>query len=233
MTCCIIIFGLATSITAEPIIADHTCTNIHQIPSDSIKQAKNDLHIAYGHTSHGSQLITGMDGLVGFMNGLGYEENLYAWNDGPSAGCLDIDDDFMPGDLGSPDRTTWATRTRTYLDDPQNADVNVVIWSWCGQVDGTEEEINTYLTLMNRLELDYPQVSFVYMTGHLDGTGVGGNLYACNNQIRQYCAANGKILFDFADIESYDPDGNYYPDESDACSWCANWCLTHPCASCG
>ena len=53
------------------------------------------------------------------------------------------------------------------------------------------------------------------MTGHLDGTGPSGNLYARNDQIRDYCVANGKVLFDFADIESWDPGGVYYPDEDD------------------
>lgn len=43
------------------------------------------------------------------------------------------------------------------------------------------------------------------MTGHLDGGGATGNLNLRNQQIRNYCLANNKILFDFADIESYDP----------------------------
>ena len=45
------------------------------------------------------------------------------------------------------------------------------------------------------------------MTGHLDGGGTAGNLNVRNNQIRNYCIANDKILFDFADIESYKPNG--------------------------
>ena len=60
----------------------------------------------------------------------------------------------------------------------------------------------------------------------------GRHLYARNNQIRAYCNAHDKILFDFADIESYDPDGNYYPDETDACAWCATWCEQHTCIPC-
>ncbi len=48
------------------------------------------------------------------------------------------------------------------------------------------------------------------MTGHTDGTGETGNLNLRNDQVRNYCIANDKILFDFADIESYDPDGNSY-----------------------
>ena len=34
-----------------------------------------------------------------------------------------------------------------------------------------------------------------------------GNLNQRNEQIRSYCLANNKVLYDFADIESYDPDG--------------------------
>ena len=60
---------------------------------------------------------------------------------------------------------------------------------------------------MNQLETDYPDVKFVYMTGHLVGSGQQGNLNQRNEQIRAYARANNKILYDFADIESFDPDG--------------------------
>jgi hypothetical protein len=45
------------------------------------------------------------------------------------------------------------------------------------------------------------------MTGHLDGSGASGNLHLRNQQIRDYCSSNNKVLYDFADIESYDPEG--------------------------
>jgi hypothetical protein len=106
------------------------------------------------------------------------------------------------------------------------------MWSWCGQVSSASSaDINTYLNLMNQLETNYPNVDFVYMTGHLDGSGESGNLKIRNQQIRDYAIANNKILFDFADIESYDPDGNYYPNASDDCAWCTTWCATHDCGS--
>jgi len=109
----------------------------------------------------------------------------------------------------------------------------MVMWSWCGGCsDNTESGINIYLQAMTGLETAYPNVTFVYMTGHLDGTGVDGNLYARNNQIRAYCTANNKILYDFANIESYDPAGTYFPDESDACGWCSDWCSSRDCDAC-
>lgn len=198
-------------------IIDHSCININSIPVSAINNAKNTLHIAYGHTSHGNQIIIGMNGLDNFKGGTG----LYLWNDGSQAGYLDIDNNFVDGDLGNPDRETWALRTRDYLNNPVYSDVNVVIWSWCGQADGSEEDINTYLNLMNQLEIDYPDITFVYMTGHLNGSGLTDNLHLRNEQIREYCRNNKKWLFDFADIESYDPDGVYYGDRyaTDACNY--------------
>ncbi|HPA09105.1 MAG TPA: hypothetical protein PLW73_11530 [Methanoregulaceae archaeon] len=59
------------------------------------------------------------------------------------------------------------------------------------------------------------------MTGHLDGTGLNGNLHRRNEQIRTYCRNNNHFLYDFADIETYDPDGIYYGDKypTDACNY--------------
>jgi len=207
---------------SQALIIDHTTLDITRIPTDYINLAKTQLRASYGHTSHGSQLISGAS--------YWYTQNsLYAYNTNGSiqTSILSIADYTPGGDLGSPDRVTWENNTRTYLDG-SGSDRNVVMWSWCGQVSSaTEADIDTYLNLMNGLERDYPNVAFIYMTGHLDGSGDNGNLYQRNNQIRTYVRANNKILFDFADIESYDPDGNYYPDADDSCRWCATWCSTH------
>lgn len=216
---------------------DHDCTDLSVIPAQAIADAKANLHIAYGHTSHGSQLVTGMTGLIGFA-GTDYE-----FNSGGSGGALDFRDNQFSGasDLGNPDRRAWETATRNYL--AAHADVNVIIWSWCGQVSSANEDsINTYLNLMSGLEADFPNVTFVYMTGHLDGSGENGNLHIRNQQIRDYCADNDKYLYDFADIESYDPDGNYYLDKdaNDECyydsdgngsldaNWAVDWQNAHP-----
>lgn len=208
------------------IIVDHTTTDISRIPPYWISRAKELLRLSYGHTSHGSQLVSGM-GVLETLN------TLYSFNTGGAiqAGVLSLDDYTPSGDLGNADRTSWADRTRAYLDSgtaPGN-NRNTVMWSWCGQVSSASTaDIDTYLNLMSRLEADYPGVNFVYMTGHLDGSGPTGNLYQRNNQIRAYARNNGKVLFDFADIESYDPAGNYYPSADDSCPWCDAWCSAHP-----
>jgi hypothetical protein len=210
------------------ILADHTVaklSTLESIPSEYISAAKSNLHIVYEHTSHGSQIIDGMTGLVSWKG------STYAWNNGGTGGALDIHDHGITGwsDLGNPSWTDWEVQTRTYLNNPLNSDVNVIMWSWCGEVsDALESNIDTYLALMSQLEADYPSKRFVYMTGHLDGTGVSGNLHLRNQQIRNYCISNNKVLFDFADIESYDPDDNYYLNlaANDNCDYTGgNWAI--------
>lgn len=216
--------------TSNSIIADHNIaklSNLLAIPSSAITNAKSNLHIAYEHTSHGEQLVQGMTGLVNWRG------STYSFNNGGSGGALDLRDHAIAQmfscwgmDLGNtrcPNNEQyhlWAENTRTYLE--TNPGVNVVIWSWCGQVSyATQANINTYLTLMNQLEIDYPSIKFVYMTGHVDGQPLSGTLFTNNTIIRNYCINNNKILFDFADIESYDPDGNYYADKrvTDCCNY--------------
>ena len=221
-----VIASPARIIRTAPIVVDHRHTDLSQVPEYWIAQAKELLRLSYGHTSHGSQLVSGMDAIQ-------IVDPLYAFNEDGSinSGVLSLDDYTPSGDLGNPDRVTWASRTRMYLAGPGGTGPsrNVVIWSWCGQVSGaTVANIDTYLSLMNQLEIDYPNVTFVYMTGHLDGSGETGTLKIRNQQIRDYILENNKVLFDFADIESYDPAGNYYPNGSDDCAWCTTWCAQHP-----
>ena len=230
----LLIFLIAgTMLFSQAVIIYHNCTKLQNVPEKWITKAKQDFIISYGHTSHGSQLVSGMT-LLKDMSGSIYQFNTVD-------GSLTLNDCYPDGDLGSPDWVAWAAKTRDMLNN-NDRKINLVMWSWCGQVSwSTEENINTYLNLMNTLEIDFPNVKFVYMTGHLDGTGVDGTLNQRNNQIRQFCQQNNKILFDFADIESYNPDGEYFLDKNadDGCNytggnWATEWCDKHPndCPNC-
>jgi hypothetical protein len=236
IACCAMFLGGADASAQAPIIIDHTTTDLGRVPDQWIEAAKAQFKVSYGHTSHGSQLVTGMNLIKGDPG------SLYWFDHDGTAGGLSLHDRTPSGDLGNPDRTTWEVLTRAMLDNPDN-DRNLVIWSWCGQADTSAENMQIYLDLMSGLEADYPDVTFVYMTGHLNGTGEEGNLHQRNNQIREHCRATGAVLFDFADIESYDPDGNYFRDlyADDACNydggnWADEWCVANPgselCASC-
>lgn len=225
----------------DSMIIDHHCTNIFAVPVEYIQAAKSELVIAYGHTSHGSQIISGMGSLDDFMQKHDYQPGVFNFNSNGENGALELHDSPFEdaSDLGNPDRTLWASATRNYL--KNNSDVNVIMWSWCGQAAwASTEEIDLYLSLMNDLETEFPSVRFVYMTGHLDGSGADGQLNQNNNRIREFCRSNKKVLFDFADIESYDPEAkvnymalnandncDYETSNGESRNWAIDWQNSH------
>ena len=197
-------------------VADHTCVEaFDDLPDSLLAGVRDGQNIFYGHTSHGSQLITGLQML---NDELGASYSLPTFYE-------------VDADLGENGDLTWETTTRAYLAD--HPECTLVMWSWCGGVStNTDEGVDIYLEALDALESDFPSVGFVYMTGHLDGTGDDGLLRHNNDRIRAFCTQNNKTLYDFANIESWDPDGVRYPDETDACSWCTDWCAEHECPDC-
>ncbi|MBN1315885.1 MAG: DUF11 domain-containing protein, partial [Anaerolineales bacterium] len=231
----------------QAIIIDHTCTDLSLIPDNWLEQAR-ELAVHYAHTSHGSQVLSGMERLEqrNAKYGVAIRENDTVALPGET-GVLRIYDgnNLGGGDTYITPEYYWSTtygknRTRSVAD---TGWFDYSTWTWCGQVsDAGAAYISSYLGAMNTFEQEYPLMRFIYMTGHTDGSGEAGNLNVRNNQIRSYCSQNGKILFDFADIESYDPDGNYYLDRGtdDNCdydsdgdeiqdsNWAEEWCAAHP-----
>jgi len=172
-----------------------------EIPEEWFALARERLNIHYYHASHGSQLMSGL---------LMFEQapppiTEHWWL------VIDLSDD-----------PTWYSITRDLLDtDPT---VNVVIWSWCHNMQrATSHDIDVYLEYMEYLVRDYPDVLFVFMTGHLDGAGPAGNLQQRANQVRGHVLGNGRILYDFADIETCEPDGTCHLDGHHRCDWCSHW----------
>ena len=240
---CGAVFLAAGTCAAAPVRIDHRNVDVAALTQAQIERAKASLHIAYGHTSHGSQLTEGMAGLVGFANGGGKDlalpENVFAWNHGGTGGALDLHDYAMCQDVGYyPD---WVECTSNYLDDAANSNVNVIIWSWCGQMDDKYAAgtlTNEYLAPMAAFERDYPHVAFVYMTGHVDIWDDANNKAACE-AIRAWCSVSNRILYDFNDIEHHDPDGTYFEFVNDDCgiydgaggsaigNWATAWQTSH------
>jgi hypothetical protein len=206
----------ATTIPTPPaaVVAGHASAQSDQIPSEWVQRAIDEVIWAYGSTSHGTQLWTGA-AAVG--DGFPFAAE---WRFVPDPGALRMAyDDGWSWDAGA----YYDTAAALLADAPQ---ANTFMWSWCGELSWDTTAVGAYLDAMARLEADYPGVTFVYMTGHTDG---GGTILAANNQaIRDYAAAHGKPLYDFADIESWDPAGTHYADTDDSCPWCYTWCAAHP-----
>jgi len=238
----LIILGVLCSLTIytqNGFIIDHNHIQLDDIPANWIDSTKAKLHIAYGHASHGAQLTSGMYGIEWHF-GSPYTFTTIT----PEEGKLDIHDYFTGGNnLENGKNDFWVDLTRLYLDDPLNSDVNVMMWAWSyGLWYADSVGIYQYLLNMDALESDYPDVIFIYHTGPVDGNGEDGNSHYCNELIRKYCKENSKILYDFEDIESYDPDGNYYLDKdvdeqcnydsdgdgSKDANWATDWCTANP-----
>jgi uncharacterized repeat protein (TIGR01451 family) len=213
----------------QAIIIDHTCTDLSQIPDYWIERAK-ELTLHYAHTSHGSQINSGILALE--QENPKYSVAIRTSASSPGlpdeAGALRIYDGNPPETYITPE-DYWSTengrhRTRAVAD---TGLFNFSMWSWCGQQsDNSEDTVQQYLDILNDFEQSYPAMRFIYMTGHTDG---GSATLARNNgMVRDYVGNNGKVLFDFADIESYAPDGTYYPNTDDSCPWCSDWCASHP-----
>src|SRR6056297_828521 len=119
-----------TTYAQNTIIIDHTCRDLSEIPSSWVDSAKNKLYIAYGHTSHGSQLTTGMNALESY-----FTNGQYDWSHTGGANELHLfegagsETGYLELDCGYPG---WDDETREYLD--SFPECNVLIWSWCGQV---------------------------------------------------------------------------------------------------
>lgn len=183
--------------------ADHTSVAAFDDIPSAIVTAAADTRIFYGHTSHGSQIPSGIDHLVSTV---GSEYDLTALTETtPDAG-------YYP---------TWYDATVAHLTAHPYPETEIVMWSWCGQLAVDSTDVPQYLNAMATLEADYPEVKFVYMTGHLRGAYAEyqyseaecQTLEDNNGAIRAHAAANDSWLFDFADIEAY-LDGS-----SDMCMW--------------
>jgi len=125
------------------IIADHAgVAAFDQIPVAQFNDIRANYNFFYGHTSHGSQIMTGLNMLVD------EDPALYA-----RPTFREISDD-----LGHNGDTNWVQPTRDWLD--VHPECNLVMWSWCGGCsDNTEAGISIYLAAMEGLEAEYPQVT--------------------------------------------------------------------------
>ena len=193
-----------------PLIIDHTCTDLSQIPAEWIDSVQANLRLHYAHTSHGGQLTTGLSrietadatySVARQSSNLPTETSAFRIFDGQ-----EHDTYITPAEYWG--TTAGMNDTRDVLNN--NPTINVSMWSWCCQLTGySEAQVNAYLDSITTLETEFPDVIFIYMTCNSQATGGGGyNRYMRNQQIRQYCNANNKVLFDFGDLDSwwYNPD---------------------------
>ncbi len=192
---------LPPSSHASPLIIDHNCTDLSQIPSEWINTVKNNTALYYAHTSHGEQLTVGLD-TIESANPY-YSIARSYWNLPNENNTFNI---YEPDIYNYWDYTTSVPDTLTTY-----PSINFSMYSWCMQLkEYTSQQVQDYLDSMATLEVSHPEIIFIYMTGNAQDTwGDGYNRYLRNEQIRDWVSSSdNRILFDFADLDSwwYNPD---------------------------
>lgn len=200
----IVCFCVSISV-AQGIVIDHTSVKLTEISPLWINAVQNSIQSHYAHTSHGEQLLYGLEFIGAEKNsfkytvefsGLPVDSESYCIYDGQRYETYVSPELYWESEEG-------LNMTREVLDD--NPELDTSMWAWCTQCDWYGEgEVNGYLEAITQLEDEYPAVTFIYFTGNAQATGYDGyNRFMRNNQIREYCIENNKILYDFGDIDSW------------------------------
>ncbi len=204
---CVLLGVLAMAVHSwdgtAPLIIDHTCTNLSSIPDEWIAAVQGNRRLHYVHTSHGEQLMCGLERLE--ASDSKYSVAIGGGYLPTESGALCVyDKEGDPDDYWYGDE--WVNGpevTRETLND--NPTLNTSMFCWCIQMEIKDAAyVEEYFDSLSMLESEYPNVTFIYMTGNAQRMGSDGyNRYLRNEQIRQYCIANNKVLFDFADLDSW------------------------------
>jgi hypothetical protein len=223
------LFVFAISLMAQPRVINHNCINLNQIPDEFITKAKSDLHIYFGHKSHGTQLTTGgMQAIINYFPNLASK---YAFNSTGANSALQI----YEGDMYYPPTVGWEAKARAYFD--SHLECNVAIW--CPSNNFVNLETNAGLVGLNNAKafidtveqfiLEYGvggtknrvnPITFVYMTTPplaryptnwsqpMDKYAIG--CYRADSLIKKHCIANNRWLYDFYDLSTHTPEGVCY-----------------------
>ncbi|MBN1425992.1 hypothetical protein JXA88_15695 [Candidatus Fermentibacteria bacterium] len=196
----------------NPLIIDHTCTNLESIPLAVIEEIKSpDNVFHYGHRSHGWQPVEGLiqiESLYGATYnfdrrycGMPNDTTALGMWDGMTSNDYVAPEDYWFSQAGMNDLRSILTNH------PQ---IKYSMWSWCGEHHWWPlADIQAYLDSLDQLSTEFENVTFVYMTGNAeydheypDPWGIHAR-WERGNMIRDYCVAHDKVLFDFEDMDCW------------------------------
>jgi len=200
-------------------VIDHRHTDYSKIPIKYIQLAKQNLKIHYFRRSHGSHIdVGGMAALKRYSTDYAHK---FAYNPRGTNGELYLSNKWYSLDF---ENDKWVKITRDFLDDPANAQINTLMWAWSSYL--YKSDVDRYLSDMEALIADYGPngtkiksgkrkvpVTFIFQTAcNQFQAERNKELYLKNQKIREHCKKHNRILFDFNDIECYNPDGEYFGD---------------------
>jgi hypothetical protein len=168
---------------AQAIVAGHTVTDLGLVPDAAIAAA-SDLRLLVRRASVGGNISSGLDTL--HAQDAKYDRNLWNFQDRGNPGWQAKVDDLV---------------TQTAL---QASTFDVLTMKFC-YID-PNASFTYYRDALLGLEATYPTKRFVWWTIPIETSGNTAR-QAFNDQVRAYALANGKLLFDIADIECHDAAG--------------------------
>ncbi len=168
---------------AQAIVSDHTTTDVAAIPDAAIANAAA-LRLLVRHASVGGNIDSGLDAL--HTANARYDRSLWDFQSRGNPGWQAKVDDLVAQAAA------------------QGSSFDVLTMKFC-YID-PNASFTYYRDALLGLEATYPTKRFVWWTIPIETSG-NTNRQAFNDLVRAYAAANGKVLFDVADIESHDAAG--------------------------
>jgi len=170
---------------ASAIVADHASVDAAAIPGPAIAAAAAT-RVALRHASVGSNIDSGLDQLQ--AANVRYDRSRFAF--------------FPRGNPG------WQAKIQDLRDFVAAQPVAYDVYSMKFCFIDTDADWPTYRDAMLALEAQYPTRRFVWWTIPIERDTAYAGRAAFNDAARAYANANGKALFDIADIETWDAAGN-------------------------
>jgi len=207
---CALALGACAQSSKQSLWINHTCVdaNDSRIPADMLDKARH-LNVAFGHESVGWNMIQGLEELAQanprrFSLTIGH--NLEAWWYSRNQGFGEF---FLHNNGNVPGKAeVFETKLTSGIADRVNAaSLKLCFADLQPRVDA-DEAFRTYTDVMERMQKQYPKVTFIYWTVPLRvETMLEEKRTRFNNLMRSYAQSHKIVLFDVADIESTGPDG--------------------------
>jgi hypothetical protein len=177
------LFACAATAGAQGIVVDHTATTLASIPDAALGPAAN-LRLLLRHASVGGNINSGLDALR--SRNAKYDRSRWIFQSRGNPGWQAKVDDLV-------------AQAAAYA-----ASYDVLSMKFC-YID-SDASFAYYRDKMVALEAGYPAKRFVWWTMPIETSGNTAR-QSFNDQVRAYARANGRVLFDIADVEAYNAAG--------------------------
>lgn len=168
---------------AQAIVAGHAAVDLGSVSDAAIATAAS-LRLLVRRASVGGNISSGLDTLEG--QNAKYDRSLWDFQDRGNPGWQAKVDDFVAQAAIQASSFDVLTMKFCYID--------------------PDASFTYYRDALLGLEATYPSKRFVWWTIPIETSGNTAR-QAFNDQVRSYAIANGKLLFDIADIECYNAAG--------------------------